>query len=259
MQCEYPNFKACVDKMTGKVDDPEAYCAVLMRKTEAHCRGKEVMVDIAKLEAEIRDEEKEALELYRKGLAPAPTLYKPLGAIKAQEGGIMTFIASEESEDRMGDIIKIDGWNLENFQKNPVFMFGHNHAMPPIGIVPRVWVEGKQLLHTVRWDEADEFAKAIKGKYERGFMRGISVGFRPIEFGQRKDSKSGGMEFAKQELLEISAVAVPAHPIAIMRSLGDRQFYIPMPALIKEEPLPIDSDELMLHEVIVEMRKAFRK
>jgi hypothetical protein len=37
-KCEFENFAACVERMTGSVDDPAAYCSALMRRTEAACR-----------------------------------------------------------------------------------------------------------------------------------------------------------------------------------------------------------------------------
>lgn len=40
--CEFPDFGACVTKMTGEVDDPEAFCGSLMRDTEESCGGKQV-------------------------------------------------------------------------------------------------------------------------------------------------------------------------------------------------------------------------
>ena len=338
-RCEYPNFKACMDKMGGKVDDPEAYCATLMRKTEEQCRGKaisgravltldnmralcpscadkmvslgiqelrlpysELMEVIAKaprnlaelcdkmgsdpgvftacmdmvggwdlqnpegfcewlheqctgeapgehqgkdisdmlqtnlalLERQAREQELEALEAYRKGVAEAPVMYKPLGgAFKATSEGIMTFVASEETEDRLGDVLRAGGWDLAAYQKNPVYLFGHDHSIPPIGTVPRVWVEGKQLLNIVRWDEEDPFAKFIKGKYERGVMKAQSVGFRPLDFKQRTDGGKG-IEFLKQELLEISAVSVPAHPSAVLKALGNRRFGMVIPMTTEE-------------------------
>ena len=33
-RCEHKDFKSCVSTMRGKVDDPEAFCADLMRRTE---------------------------------------------------------------------------------------------------------------------------------------------------------------------------------------------------------------------------------
>lgn len=33
-QCQFPDFASCVDTMTGEVDDAEAFCGDLMRRTE---------------------------------------------------------------------------------------------------------------------------------------------------------------------------------------------------------------------------------
>lgn len=177
---------------------------------------------------ELRQEELEALEQYRKGLQPAPILYRAEGVkVDSKPGELMTFVASEESEDRLGDIITIDGWQLDSFNKNPVFLYMHNPTLPPIGTWSKVWPEKKQLLASPRWDDEDEFAKLIKGKYERGVMRAVSVGFRVHEFKEVTGSKDG-LVFLKQELLEISAVAVPAHPKTLRRALGARShFWIP--------------------------------
>ena len=38
--CEFPDFDACVVKMTGEVDDPQAFCGALMRDTEDDCKAK---------------------------------------------------------------------------------------------------------------------------------------------------------------------------------------------------------------------------
>lgn len=43
--CEHADFDACVRAMTGKVDDPRAFCGALMRRTEERCRAKAVAGD----------------------------------------------------------------------------------------------------------------------------------------------------------------------------------------------------------------------
>ena len=40
----------------------------------------------------------------------------------------MRFVASDESVDRYGDIIRASGWQLDNFRKNPVLLFAHDFA-----------------------------------------------------------------------------------------------------------------------------------
>ncbi len=172
--------------------------------------------DILEIEKQIREADMKALVAYKSGKADAPTLYKPTGFFKSvSEDKTMTFVASEESPDRMGDVVSAAGWQLDEFKKNPVYMYSHNYGMPPVGIVPKVWIDGKQLLNVVKWDEEDEFARQIEGKFKRGIMKAESVGFRVLDFKEL----DRGVQFLKQELLEISAVAVPAHPHALIRAM----------------------------------------
>lgn len=44
--CEHPNFDACVRTMTGKVEKPLAFCASLMRETEAKCRQRRLAIEL---------------------------------------------------------------------------------------------------------------------------------------------------------------------------------------------------------------------
>ena len=80
----------------------------------------------------------------------------------------------------------------------------------------------------VEFDQGDDFAKFIQGKYQRKMLRAQSVGFRALEFEERKDEKKG-MHFTKTELLEISAVTVPMHAASIRRNLiGQAYFWLPL-------------------------------
>lgn len=196
----------------------------------------EALMDISMLERQIRETDCEALEQYRLGVADAPVLYRPAGFLKAvgSETEDMVFVASDEAPDRMGDEIMVGGWQLDRYKANPVMMFSHDYRIAPVAIAPRVWPEGKQLLNTVRWDMDDEFAAFLQGKYQRGFMRAESVGFKPLEFEARDDDKGmfgKSYKFSKQELLEISLVAVPAHPAALRKAMGEGRFTIVMPEI----------------------------
>ena len=175
-------------------------------------------IDIFELEKRIREADLQALKAYKEGKGGTPLLYKPSGYYKGldAEGKIPVFVASEESPDRVGDVVIASGWQLDAFRKNPVYLFSHNHYVPPIGTVPKVWVEGNQLLNTVKFDEEDEFARQIKGKFDRGILRAESVGFMVLEF---EELAGKGIKSTKQELVEISAVTVPAHPHALIRAM----------------------------------------
>lgn len=136
------------------------------------------------------------------------------------------FIISTDRVDRMGDIITVNGWQLKEFRRNPVILFAHNSRVPPIGRAIKVGKADGALTATGEFMEPDlsEFADSIYRMYLGGYMRAVSVGFKPIEWERMEDDdeRFTGIKFTKHELLEFSAVPVPANPDALIaaRSAG---------------------------------------
>jgi HK97 family phage prohead protease len=132
------------------------------------------------------------------------------------------FIGTTESEDRTGDVIEVDGWELSNFTKNPVFLWDHTPSLGPIGKVKQIIREGASLLFDVEFasKEVSEFADRMFKLFEAGFLNAVSVGFIPKEFEPiiEEDGFMSGLRFTKQELLELSAVSIPAHQDAVALS-----------------------------------------
>jgi HK97 family phage major capsid protein/HK97 family phage prohead protease len=137
------------------------------------------------------------------------------------------FIASDETVDRYGDIIRATGWKLDNFRNNPVLLFGHQNNETPVGLVENIEVEGTSLVADVRFrpegdsPRSDDVWNAVKG----GFLRAVSVGFMPsgpINTLVDEGGNLTGFEYTSQELFELSVVPVPANPmaLAVARSLG---------------------------------------
>jgi HK97 family phage prohead protease len=161
---------------------------------------------------------------------PGERLYKAGQFVRAvEENGKrrMRFVASDESVDRYGDIIRAAGWQLENFRKNPVLLFGHNSREPAIGGVPAIGVEGTQLMADVEFDTNPDnvTANVVWGLLQQGYMRAVSVGFVPTgKINSLVDDHGNwtGYEFTSQELLELSVVPVPANPqaLAVAKSHG---------------------------------------
>jgi HK97 family phage prohead protease len=129
------------------------------------------------------------------------------------------FILSDATPDRYGDVIMPDGWDLKNFNKNPIALFGHRSDFP-IGRWKNLQVtDGALRGHLVMApegtsDRIDELRKLIAA----GILKAVSVGFRPIE----SEPLSGGTKYIKSELVETSLVSVPANPNALMtcKALG---------------------------------------
>ena len=133
----------------------------------------------------------------------------------------ITFIASTETVDRMGDVIMQDGWKLRSFRKNPVFLWGHNADALPIGRVKRTRVKDGKLMATVVFATAEEnpFAELVFKLFKGGFLHAVSVGFQPLEFEPLDEDDTSffsPLRFTKVDLLEISAVNVPANPEALI-------------------------------------------
>ena len=124
--------------------------------------------------------------------------------------GKMTAIASDETLDRQGDVLSIDAWDLKNYKKNPVLQFAHDYYSPPVGIAKNIRIEDKKLLFEPVFHEFTEVARSIKKLYEEGIMKAFSVGFISHTKDSGKESK------IRLELLEISAVPVPANPHAVV-------------------------------------------
>ena len=139
------------------------------------------------------------------------------------------FVASSEAVDRMGDILKADGWVLDNFRRNPSFLFAHRSDQPPVGQVTNIGVDvsTRQLIAKVKFADAKTypFADTVFRLYQGKFLRAVSVGFLPLERPERREHEDGdddmrlGFIFPRNELLELSAVPVPANPEALARSI----------------------------------------
>ena len=168
------------------------------------------------------------------------------------DGVLEAAVASTDVIDRHGETVKQDGWQLDNFNKNPVLLWSHNasfsEARPPIGKVNRIWLDGDRLMFQPQFDMEDDFAKEIFRKYKDGYLNSFSVGMLEVE-------KSGNT-FVKQELMEISAVPVPANPEAnvYLRSKGMKT--TSWKALTSKKPKKKDNkDEKEVIEVIRIMKK----
>jgi HK97 family phage major capsid protein/HK97 family phage prohead protease len=132
------------------------------------------------------------------------------------------FIMSDESVDRMGDVIEQAGWKLANFTSNPIALFGHDSSFP-IGNWKNVRVEGGKLRGRLELLAIGFSARIdeLRALVEAKMLRAVSVGFKPLDAEALSGSKVGGVRFKKQELVECSLVSVPANPnaLAIAKSL----------------------------------------
>lgn len=144
--------------------------------------------------------------------------------IAAKADGL-DFVLSDETPDRMGEIIAAAGWQLENFKKNPIALFGHRGDFP-IGKWTDLHVEKGALRGNLELAPAGTSARIdeLRNLIEAGILKAVSVGFRPLEkkpMDEQADKFFGPFKYLKQELVECSLVSIPANPnaLAVAKSL----------------------------------------
>lgn len=152
---------------------------------------------------------------------------------KGYEQRILKYTCSDSSVDRMGDVIKQEGWKLESFKKNPVIMGFHDYGTFPVGNALSVGVvDGKLKMNILFADkDVNEDADTAFKMAKSGFMKAGSVGFRPLKYHasseqEQKELGMGkyGIMFEEQELMEFSVCGVPANANALQESISKGMF-----------------------------------
>jgi hypothetical protein len=155
-----------------------------------------------------------------------------------KESRTVEFVISDETRDRHGTVLKADGWQLENYKKNPIVGYMHQvwgggffSTPDPDMVIGRgdVFIEDGKLIGRVNFEPADinPLAEKIFKKVQFGSLNTTSVGFMEIGdgyYGEGDEARGMANEtyyFSGQELAEWSVVNIPSNPNAVKRSIGD--------------------------------------
>lgn len=160
------------------------------------------------------------------------------------EPAVLDFVASDDTLDRYGEILVPSGWRLDNYRRNPVFQNAHQYG-------DIIFTLGKALITEVRAGnpgsphaalrnphlyqriefavEANPMARIAYALYRGRFLNAVSVGFIPVRWEDDAPSSSSSSSssssnpvrrrYLEQELLEVSAVGIPANPAALQLGL----------------------------------------
>lgn len=159
-----------------------------------------------------------------------------------KENHRLTMVASTQDVDRHGDTVVQAGWDLKHFKKNPVILNNHNYndATEVIARAENIRIEGKGKRAKLMMDwifavEENPKAKIIFELYAGKFLHASSVGFIPRKFAEDKDGNRDWWTIEEAELLEVSAVSVPANAMALAKAKGIAVDELPE-EMIEEEP-----------------------
>ena len=157
---------------------------------------------------------------------------------KAEETRTVEFIISTSDKDRHDSVLNMKGWQLDNFNSNPIVGYQHNvHGgnmcqpdNPDNVLGPgRAWLEGEKLIGSVTFETKDinPLAEKIFKKVMNGTLRATSVGFLEIGEGETRTVKDANGKvvdetyyFKGQELIEFSIVNIPSNSKAVGRSIA---------------------------------------
>lgn len=132
-------------------------------------------------------------------------------------------IATTPSVDRVGDIVEPLG---ATFSLPLPLLHHHRHDQPVGHVTAARATEAGIAIKAVfaRITEPGSLKERIDTAWQEckaGLVRGLSIGFKPLEY-EFLDDNSGGLRFTKYSLLELSLVTVPANAdctISLVRSL----------------------------------------
>ena len=144
------------------------------------------------------------------------------GPSPSSEGAVLDFVASNESLDRYDEIVVAGGWALENYRRNPVFQNAHQYGdiIFTLGKALLTEVRGQSLYQRIEFaTQVNPMARIAYGLYRGKFLNAVSVGFIPLRWENGDESSGFRRRYLEQELLEVSAVGIPANPEALQLGL----------------------------------------
>ena len=134
----------------------------------------------------------------------------------------VTAVISTGAIDRDKEVLLPKGLDTENYMKNPVVMWAHDYSDMPIGKARYIDKKRKEIVAQVEFADSEK-ANEVYELFKGGFLKAFSVGFiikkshapTPDEIKKTPEWAVVYRVIDEWELLEFSAVPVPANPEAL--------------------------------------------
>lgn len=138
------------------------------------------------------------------------------------------FVCSSATLDRYGEVVEPSAFegSLDTFRSNPVFLASHLYSAPDgsptsIGHWVDIGVKDGCLEGVAEFMEGDDLADKYWNRYRKSVQRAVSVGFLVRAWEMREMDVEGRRQrvrvFTEVDLVEVSAVAVPANAEALIK------------------------------------------
>lgn len=173
-------------------------------------------------------------------------------------------VAASGKPDRSGDIVVTSGILLEEFKKNPIILWAHDHYGLPVAQAVEVGLVKGRLEMVLEFATAEVYAfadtvyKLIKGK----FLRGVSIGAQVLEAEWMFDKETEeiiGRKFTALNLLELSIVPIPADSRALIQAYDAKKITAAEMAetLEKSFDAPLDLEAINRVQVEISTVRSF--
>lgn len=182
----------------------------------------------------------------------ATILLPPSTITRAEDGGQPVVVISMGTPDLARDIVDPAGVSFANYERNPVVLWCHQYAVPPVGRSTRVWKSGNAIMATPEWtsQELHPFGFMIGRMVSEGFLNAASIGIRALEWSY--DEERRGVNFAESDMVEWSVCNVPMHPDALVAARSASIDLAPMRAHLEEQLATWAPDSLLLNRAAAE-------
>jgi hypothetical protein len=148
----------------------------------------------------------------------SPAAVDPSFDLDGAKGRTVPYVFSTDRVARDNHTVSIAGFDLNGFNSNPVFLWAHDNDEPPIGRVTGISRNSGTMKGVVEYMDADmsPFADMVFRMVKKRFLNAVSISGLPLEWKFSQDrNRPGGIDFIRQDLLEISQVPVPAQATAL--------------------------------------------
>lgn len=152
---------------------------------------------------------------------------------KSENEPIISFVATDGSEDRHGSRINPNGWDLASYKRNPVILWGHDQKIPAIGSGVEIALENGRMSIDVRFavDEWDvpgmgNLAMLLFRLAEKNVIRAMSTSFIPKKWRDLQAETipsffAENVYYEQNEMTENSIVNVPSNRNALKKAISD--------------------------------------
>ena len=141
----------------------------------------------------------------------------------------VTAVISTGAIDRDHEVLLPKGGSFEEFEKNPVVLWAHDHHETPVGKALWITRKGQKIIAKTQFAETDK-GKEVFQLFKGGFLNAFSVGFMPIkghsptpdDIRKNPDLADAFWIYDKWNLLEYSPVPVPSNPEALATAVKSK-------------------------------------